>query len=109
MGPQKAELAQMEAKYEASNPTAATESVLLTGAIEEKEERDVVTLDISNAFLQTSLPIDEAVEERVIMKLRAVLMNKTCSYSCALCTCVTKAMITLFVLCLSSHCYFVLK
>ena len=46
-------------KDEASSPAAATEYVLLTAAVEVKEERDVMTLDTPNAFLQTSLPKDE--------------------------------------------------
>jgi len=62
-------------KDEASSPTAATESILLTTAIEAKEERDVMTLDIPNAFLQTSLPKDETTDERIIMKLRGILVD----------------------------------
>ena len=63
------------AKDEASSPTAATESILLTSAIEAKEERDVMTLDIRNAFLQTILSKDEITEEMVIMKLRGILVG----------------------------------
>ena len=65
-------------KDEASSPTAATESILLTTAIEAKEERDVTTLDIPNAFLQTSLPKDETTDERIIMKLRGILVDMGC-------------------------------
>lgn len=39
-------------KEEASSPTVATESIVLTGIIDEKEKRDVMTLDIPNAFVQ---------------------------------------------------------
>ena len=39
-------------KDETSIPTSATESMLLTAAMEAKEERDVMTLDVHNAFLQ---------------------------------------------------------
>ena len=42
-------------KDEASSPTAATKSILLTTAMEAKEERDVMMLDMPSAFLQTSL------------------------------------------------------
>ena len=38
-----------------SSLTVATESVLLTASINAKEERDVMTVDIPNAFLQTSM------------------------------------------------------
>jgi hypothetical protein len=36
---------------EASSPTVATESIVLTGIIDAKEKRDVITLDIPNAFV----------------------------------------------------------
>ena len=62
-------------KYEASSPTAATESTLLTTAVEAKEEHGVMTLDIPNAFLQTSFLKDETTEERVTMKLRGILVE----------------------------------
>ena len=42
-------------KEEASLPTVATESVLLTCIIEAQEERDVAVVDIHNAFIQTKL------------------------------------------------------
>ena len=63
-------------KDEASSPTAAIGSMLLTASIEAKEERDLMTLDVPNAFLQTSLPKDETTEERVILlKLRGILVD----------------------------------
>ena len=47
----------------------------MTAAVEAKEKRDVMTLDAHNAFLQTSLPEDKTTEERVIMKLRVILVD----------------------------------
>jgi hypothetical protein len=38
-------------KTEASSPTAALESVLLTAVIDAKEHRDVAVIDIPNAFV----------------------------------------------------------
>jgi hypothetical protein len=40
-------------KEEASSRTVAIESIVLTGIIDAKEKRDVMTLDIPNAFVQT--------------------------------------------------------
>jgi len=40
-------------KEEASSPTVSTEAVLLTAVIDAEEERDVATIDIPNAFIQT--------------------------------------------------------
>ena len=43
-------------KDDASSSTAATESMSITGVIEAKQKRDVMTLDIPNAFVQTEVP-----------------------------------------------------
>ena len=42
-------------KEDASSPTAATESVLLSCAIDAKEKRQTAVLDIPNAFIQTKV------------------------------------------------------
>ena len=44
-------------KDDASSPTAATESILITGVIEAKQKRDVMILNIPNAFVQTEVPL----------------------------------------------------
>ena len=43
-------------KDDVSSPTAATESILITGVIEATEKRDVMRLDIPNDFVQTQIP-----------------------------------------------------
>ena len=53
----------------AASPTASTESVILTGVVEAKEKRNVITLDTPNAFIQTYL---ENVDERIILILRGI-------------------------------------
>ena len=40
-------------KEESSSPTVSTEAVLLTSIIDAHERRDVVVIDIPNAFIQT--------------------------------------------------------
>jgi hypothetical protein len=42
-------------KEDASSPTVATESVLLTSVIAAEEGRDVATVDIPNVFIQTKV------------------------------------------------------
>ena len=59
-------------KEKSTSPTAATEEIFITGVIESKEERDVMTLDMPTAFLQTTMPTDS---ERNIMKTRCVLVD----------------------------------
>ena len=59
---------------EAASPTASTESILITATLDAKQERDVMTCDIPNAFVQTDIPIAD-VGERVVMKIRGALVD----------------------------------
>ena len=59
-------------KEEASSPTVATESVLLTCVIDAEEERDVAVVDIPNAFIQTRV---EDEKDMAIIKIRGVLVD----------------------------------
>ena len=43
-------------KEEAVSSTAATDSIFVTATIDTKQNRDVMTLDIPNAFVQTEVP-----------------------------------------------------
>ena len=55
-------------KEEAASPTILLESVLLTCVIDAREDREVATVDIPNAFVQTDME-----GERVVMKMRGKL------------------------------------
>jgi hypothetical protein len=46
-------------KEDASSPTIATESILLSCIIDAEEERDVAVIDIPNAFVQTHVEDDD--------------------------------------------------
>jgi len=48
---------------------------MLTAVINAKEERDIMTADIPNAFIQTKLPDIKAGEDRVILKITGVLVD----------------------------------
>ena len=61
-------------KRTTTSPTVALESILLTCVIDAKEERDVATVDIPNAFIQT-----DNEGEIVIMKVRGQLAEILCS------------------------------
>ncbi|KAG7374511.1 reverse transcriptase RNA-dependent DNA polymerase [Nitzschia inconspicua] len=59
---------------ETATPTAMTESILITGTIDAKQKRDIMTADIPNAFVQT--PVDkQKVGERIIMKIRGLMVD----------------------------------
>jgi hypothetical protein len=52
-------------REDVASPTAALESIMITGVIKAKEERDVMTCDIPNTFIQAFLPKKDPGEDRV--------------------------------------------
>ena len=61
-------------KEEAASPTAATDSIFVTATVDAKQNRDVMTLDIPNAFVQTEVPYEKG-DEKIIMKIRGRLVD----------------------------------
>ena len=59
-------------KEKSSSPTVSTDSVLITGVIDAKQQRDVMTIDMSNAFVQTDIPKDK---KSIIMKIRGRIID----------------------------------
>ena len=59
-------------KEDASSPTVATESVLLSCIIDAEEGRDVAVVDIPNAFVQTAV---EDEKDMAIIRLRGDLVD----------------------------------
>jgi hypothetical protein len=55
---------------EATSPTALIEAIMITAAIKAHENRDIMTVDIPNAFVQTEI---ESRDERIIMKIKGPL------------------------------------
>ena len=60
-----------EDKY---SPTVSNESLMLTCAIDAFEKRDMMSLDVPNAFIQTEFPIKQ-LGDRVVMKIRGRLVE----------------------------------
>ena len=61
---------------DAASPTAMTESILITATIDAKQNRDVMTADIPNAFVQMDIDEKNQVKgERIIMKIRGPLVD----------------------------------
>ena len=58
-----------------SSPTVMTESVLLTATIDAEEGRDVATMDIPNAFIQTEVEETDEDGDRIIMKIRGAMVD----------------------------------
>ncbi|CAJ1935837.1 unnamed protein product [Cylindrotheca closterium] len=56
-----------------SSLTAALEAIMITCVIDEYEGRDMMSLEISNAFIQTQMPMD--ARSRVMMKITGLLVD----------------------------------
>ena len=59
-------------KEDASSPTVASYSVLLSFIIDAEEGRDVAVIDIPNAFIQTRIEDDKYM---AIIKIRGILVD----------------------------------
>ena len=64
-------------KTDKSSPTVHTESLMITCTIDAQEERDAMSLDVPNAFIQTSIP-KKPKGERIIMKVRGQFVDWLC-------------------------------
>jgi len=60
-------------KEETTSPTASTEGIFITATIDAHEERDVMTADVPNAFVQAGLKNLKDGNEKVIMKATGTL------------------------------------
>ncbi len=58
----------------AASPTVISESVFITSTIDAKENRDVMTCDIPNAFVQTEIK-KQQIRERILMKISGSLFE----------------------------------
>ena len=60
---------------DATRPTALLESTMLTGIFDTNEERDVLTSNVPNNFIQTDMTKSNGDEVRVITKIKGVPVN----------------------------------
>ena len=56
-------------KQDSESPTATLEGILLTLTIDAHENRDVMSADVRNSFIQTEMLEIKQGEERVMMKI----------------------------------------
>ena len=59
-------------KEEAASPTVSVDALLTTCVIDAKQKRDIITLDIPNAFIQTNLPQSD---KKIIMRINGKLVD----------------------------------
>ena len=62
-------------KEDSASPTATLEGLLLMLTIDAHENRDMMSADVPNAFIQTEMQEIKQGEERVMMKIRGVLVD----------------------------------
>jgi hypothetical protein len=62
-------------REDSASPTVSSESIMLTAIVDAKEERDNMTADVPNAFIQTTMPDPKEGEDRIIMKITGVLVD----------------------------------
>jgi len=62
-------------REEASSPTAALKSLVITATIDAHEGRDVMSGDVPNAFIQARMPVPQADDDIVYMKITGVLVQ----------------------------------
>ena len=60
-------------REDTSSPTALLEAIFITCVIDAYEGRDMMSLDLPNAFIQTLMPEDAG--SRVMMKITGVLVD----------------------------------
>ena len=61
-------------KEDAASPTVSTEAIVLTAVIDAMEGRDVATVDLPNAFIQTKVGKDKN-GDKIVMKVRGPLVD----------------------------------
>ena len=58
-------------KQDGASPTASIKGLIATAVIDAKQNRNVITPDIPNVFVQTPIP---EVEHKVIMRINGLLL-----------------------------------
>ena len=69
---------------ESASPTAALESVMITGVIDTHEKHDAATVDAPNTFAQTHMKCKPS-DKRVATKIQGVLVAMLVELNPALC------------------------
>ncbi|CAJ1948833.1 unnamed protein product [Cylindrotheca closterium] len=62
-------------REDTASPTASQEAITTTGVIDAQEGRDVMTLDIPNAFIQIYMPDAKEGEDCVYMKITGMMVQ----------------------------------
>ena len=69
-------------REDTASPTTILEGLLLTAVIDTNEERDIMTSDIPNAFIQREMPEVKEGEQRLTIKITGVLVDTIVQLNC---------------------------
>jgi hypothetical protein len=62
-------------REDTASPTASLEGIELTCTVDAYERRDMMSMDVPNAFIQTFMPEPDDINERVVMKITGSLVD----------------------------------
>ncbi|CAJ1959786.1 unnamed protein product [Cylindrotheca closterium] len=62
-------------REDTASPTALQEAITTTCVIDTHEGRDIMTMDVPNAFIQTYMPEAKEGEDRIYMKITAMMVQ----------------------------------
>ncbi|CAJ1931473.1 unnamed protein product, partial [Cylindrotheca closterium] len=62
-------------REDTASPTASQEAITTTYVIDAHEGRDIMTMDVPNAFIQTYMPEAKEGEDRVYMKITGMMVQ----------------------------------
>ena len=62
-------------REDTTSQTASQEGIFMTATVDAKEERDVMSNDIPNAFIQAEVPKDKKKSKQIIIKITGKLVN----------------------------------
>ncbi|CAJ1937397.1 unnamed protein product, partial [Cylindrotheca closterium] len=62
-------------REDTASPTASQEAITTTCVIDAHEGRDIMTLDVPNAFIQTYMPDAKEGEDRIYMKITGMMVQ----------------------------------
>ena len=63
-------------KNETRSPTVSLEGLMVSVCVDASQDRDVISLDVPNAFVQTPMPKTKPGEDRTLMRLEGELVDE---------------------------------
>ena len=62
-------------REKASSSTASQEGIFLTSAVDAHEKRDVMSVDVPNAYIQTDVPLPKDGGDQIMIKITGIRVD----------------------------------